>query len=399
MKKYQLRAFAAMALGVLCVPAPALAGKRIIVEAVDNYTSSGYGSLTNSKNDASHFLYQMQVLYNPVGFVPFAGGNPVPGSFYDSHVWTSDFMDPQITGVADQDYFYFDKRGNAISYFAGHGNTSLGWTGIPPGFPGSQNAQPCSHILDCQFAPSSPAGLQNPGFCQRQPGDSFGYCAYTEMKRSVIVDSFAGPAGRAGFANYSSGNIKWGESQFSAWSGANANGISAGGTNAVFLHTSGGSYTRRERELFPAFAGVHMIGTVLVQTGDTLNVDYRGYWFAAGYTANPASSVANSWLNAISSLPGPGTNQWCGDFNATWGLPSSNPGPLGAGLYGGGHGEAGCGGHSILALGATVAEASAFLQESWQQLPFDSRDGKGGAFFASQVSCNYDCSTWTFDLP
>lgn len=340
----------------------ASAGNGITIEAVNNYSACNGPSLANSIADAVGFRNTMIGSINPAGFV---AGN----AFTDSNVWTSDFFDPQRTGIADDDSTNFDRSVDAVSYFAGHGTCVTGDSG-----------QACSTSSQC----TSPiAGAQMPGFCRRLPGDNFGNCSYTRMQRELAVGnctSGAGAAARGGRINYSSGLVRWGESSSSgSWGGAGTNG----GTNAVLNHSSCAEMSNRGQEIWPAFAGIHFFGNVLVHSGDTANIQDRGTNFALSYVSYPSGSAADDWTSSMSSNAQ--RNNFCTNF---WGSQ----------VYGGGYGINGCGGHVVTALGATSAEAVGHLNENWYALKDDANDGKGGTFWASRYNCNYDCWTWPFSI-
>jgi hypothetical protein len=336
----------------------------------------------NSIPDADNLAYEFTTYPNPLGFSR-------PERFVGNDVYPSQFEDPQLSffGGQDLDDQYFDRRGNTISYFSGHGWVSHSQTG------GTPNQQFCTHDTSCDGSPNSylkPAGMSYPGFCQRLPGDNFGYCTYTEpLTRSIQVNnnySGANAANRNGRINYAGNPTKWGDSIFSGgWAGAGTNG----GTNFVGLAISCGSMSHRESEIYSAFGGVHMIGTVFTHTGDTANDPNRGYWFASGAQI-PSSYASSAWLDAINDLPG---YDACGNDAYTFRRGS------GSQSYGGGHGNNGCGGHNILALGATVAEATGHINETWYDLVSDRNDAKGNGYYASYYSCNYDCAAWPFNIP
>lgn len=342
----------------MCWAPGALAGNRITTEAVDDYSACNGGSLANSLADANGFRSKMLA----------PGSIFSPGVKWENgDVWRSDFLDPQKFS-GGEDSSNFDRSGDAIAYFAGHG--VCGWNGAPnQGLSG----QFCTKTAQCS---SPPAGTTGPGVCWRRPGDGFGQCAY-RTQRALAVGNCSSPSPNNGIANYSNGTVAFGESATSTgWAGAGTNG----GVNLVVLHSSCALLSAREAEVFPAFAGAHMMAFTVVHTGDTANVADRGSSFGARYLANPNGSVATAWADAMNSINH--SNDWC--RNA-----ANNK------AYGGGRGFNGCGSHEMLSLDTTVAGAQGHLNENWSALKNDAADAKGSGAWAIRFTCNWDCKTWT----
>lgn len=270
---------------------------------------------------------------------------------------------------------YFDKPGLAFSYLAAHGGTdsvsdTCNW--------GCVNNQPCTSSSQCTTPPS---GAFLPGFCRRHPGEYTGWCSYSANSRQIVLGNCtSGPSGRFGRANYSSGNVKWGESpNAGGWAGAGTNG----GTNAVILNISHAQRSYRGHELFPAYAGVQLILTPLIHWGDTSMVNNRGYWFAK-QAENPAMSVAYSWLAGMAAL-GSGAGLACTN---TVNTPPTV-------VYGGGYGVNGCGGAISMGIGPSQSTAGANLWTSFNEIQNDGFDVGGSGYWANVFSCNYDCNTWS----
>lgn len=381
--------FTVSAGALLALLRPAEAGRGVHVEAVDNYANQApaWGPLYNSISDANGLLNSLVYWSsNPVGYVWNA-------SVFDNNVITSNFHDNDITSQGDQDHLFFDKQGVAFSYFSGHGETSQGSTQANIYW----SEQLCTHNIQCMggagFVSATGQRFPIPGLLQPSPGRHiWGLHIHVQEPRNQneqqLERTQRGSTQRQGALRRRSRTL--GESQFSGgWIGAGTNG----GTNFVGLAISGASYSLRQSELFAAFAGVHLIGTVFTHGGDAINHAFRGYYFGVGY-ANPLSSVADAWRNSMNSL---GAASDCGNYSATF---SSNPfGPVNPVIYGGGLGHSGCGGHQVLALGATAAEAMAFLQEDWYDMAPDYKDARGNAYYATYYTCNYDCLAWPFDIP
>jgi hypothetical protein len=127
-------------------------GNKITTESVNAY---GVGTcpgppLGNSIANGDGFRNGML----PAGTIWAAGAR-----YTDSSVYDTDFFDPQITSNAsDNDTNNFDRSGDAIAYFTGHGvcNPISGATNVS-----------CTHNSQCN---SPPAGASLPGNCKSAPG-------------------------------------------------------------------------------------------------------------------------------------------------------------------------------------------------------------------------------------
>lgn len=331
---------------------------KINIESVNNYSPCGSTNLPNSNADAAGFLAGMR----PVGTIYTVGVG-----WSDANVWSTDFQDPNTNSSLDRDYLNFDKPNSAISYFAGHGNVNNGNTTVA-----------CTTASTCTNPSNGGSGAVMPSFCLRRPGDNSGRCAYTKYNRALISGSCtSGTTGTGNTVFYSAGKCAWGESAYSGtWAGASTNG----GTNLVVLHSSDAELSNRGQEIWPAFAGVHMIATTLVHTGDTANISQRGANFAARYRANPNGSVAQAWNDALNANPTSGTK--CKSLAGT--------------VFGGGFGFNGCGAQNATTLANSSANAGFRLGDSWYDLQFNTVDATGNGFWAAQWTCNYDCNTWSF---
>jgi hypothetical protein len=301
----------------------------------------------------------------------------------DGDVWDSDFVDSSRS-AAGRDHDWFDRTGNAsaISYFCGHG-TAI--NGIPAqfGLPFQFCFSP-SPSSQCNTPPQS-HGFSGPGFCRFQPPptqpNGRGVCTYN-YPRFIIVNGASSSFDNS--VNYSFTSsfhglqyVRFGESsQSGVWGNAATNG----GTNLVVLDLSNGVLPGfYSQHLLQAFAGVHVIATLMPITGDTAMVSGRGTKFADRAIVNPSGSVATAWKDALSNLSSSdGTT--CG----------FKPGD-------GGRGFNGCGCNVAMAAGATSTEATDHLNETWTQIRSDSRDGKGAAFWRATWRCNYDVAAYPFD--
>ena len=161
-----------------------------------------------------------------------------------------------------------------------------------------------------------------------------------------------------GRVNYTSGPIRWGESQTSGgWAQAGTDG----GTNLVVLDISCGILpTFWYQALRNAASGVHMVATLLIAGGDTANVPDRGATFARMWAANPQGSVAQAWLDTLSSLP-----------------------------QSEGRGINGYGCNIIVAMDSTLDRVNQRMNEDWSDLRNDNNDAKGNSWYSARWQCNY----------
>ena len=372
-------------LAVLGAGGRSYAGSEIFVEGVSWYDVSPHGGsgchggdIQHATSDASGFLLFASA-YNPAGYTART-------PYWNNKVWTSDFMDPEKTGLSgDTDWIWFDKRGNAFSYLSAHGQAT--WNGDTEN---RSYAQLCYNDIAC-----SPGGMYSvpsaivamgggyPGHCHRYPGDNFGHCSYTVPdSRQIILDNCVdGPPGRNGSIHYGiPGNVKWGESNHATWSGAGTNG----GTNFAVLSISHAELSMRGPEVWEVFGGIHALATTMSHGGDTIVDADRGFYFAMEGVINPYGPVSQAWLAAMDSLAA-GTG--CYDWYATW-------------SYGGGLGNSGCGGHQVTTIGTNVFEAIAHMNEDWYDVKRELNDATASSGWVIQNwKCNYNCYLWPFSIP
>ena len=207
----------------------------IIVESVNNY--GGNGDLANSIANGDGFLRGMLLVEDS----PWRR----LAHFTDGDVWDTDFVDREIDSRGD-DHRYFDQPGAAISYFTGHGIGTHGCT-----------MTSCTTTAACT-SPASGGG-RLPGTCRFSPFDT-PRCCYM-VDRALVTKSANDQFN--GFVNYTGGPIRFGESgRAGGWAQAGTHG----GTNLVVLDISHGVLPPYWREtLAQAFAGVHMIATLMTQ--------------------------------------------------------------------------------------------------------------------------------------
>jgi hypothetical protein len=331
---------------VLCLSLATAAGAqeiRITLEAVDAYSC---GALSNNIANVDNFRNQMLSIPGYTFGVRFA----------NSGVFPTDFTDPEaVSGAADT--FNFDRPGDAIAYFSGHGtcddqtNTACTSTAGCPDIAGVQKR--CLRFTDSPLA---------------------GRCVYSHP-RNIVVD-------RTGtscqFVNYSTDGVRWGEDPSAGgWAGAGTNG----GINlAVIDNSCGITPDLFVPELLNAFSGVSTIALIMpTRVGDdTADVANRGRAFADRYVANRHSAVAPSWADAINSVTGGSS----------------------CAFGGGGHGVVGCGAQIAISVEINRARAEwANRTETWEQLRDPANDGFGWGWMSWIFTCNYDCNNHPFILP
>jgi hypothetical protein len=330
---------AALALGLLS----ACAETRITLEAVDRYSC---GLLANNIANVDNFRDRMLSVSGYTSGVRYTNGL----------VWTTDFTDAErVTGGADTSNF--DRSGDAIAYFSGHGNCD------------DQSNTACTTTAGCPDV----AGTEKR--CLRFTDSPLaGRCVYSRP-RTIIVD-------RTGSAcqnvDYSTTTVRWGEdSSAGSWAGAGTNG----GINlAVVDNSCGITPDLFVPELLNAFAGVSTIALIMpTRVGDdTADVANRGRAFADRYVANENSAVGPAWTDAINSVTG-GT----------------------ACAFGGGsHGVIGCGAHIAISVEVDQPRAEwANRIETWRQLRDPANDAIGHGWISWIFTCNYDCNNHPFILP
>jgi hypothetical protein len=317
----------------------------ISIEATDRYSC---GALSHNIANVDNFRNRMLSI----------GGYSSGVRYTDDLVWRTDFLDPEVLPEGD-DTHNFDRAGDAIAYFSGHGTCD------------DQTNTVCFSTADCPDV----AGVDKR--CLRYNEFLFfseGRCVYSQP-RNIVVD-------RTGtfceLVNYSTDAVRFGEDPTSGdWAGAGLNG----GINlAVIDNSCGITPDLYWPELVNAFAGVSTIALIMpTRVGDdTADVADRGRAFADRYVANPNSAVAPSWAESINSVTG----------------------GSGCAFGGGNHGIVGCGAH--IAISAEINQARADWAnriESWIQLRDEANDAFGPTAWMSWIfTCNYDCNSHPFIL-
>jgi hypothetical protein len=329
------------AVAALCVGACTSSG--IIVESVNNY--GGPANLANSIANGDGFLRGMLVDGSPWHRL---------AHLTDASVWDTDFVDRERDSRGN-DNTYFDQPGAAISYFTGHGIGAHGCS-----------TTSCTTTATCT---SPGAGARLPGTCRFSPFDA-PRCCYM-VDRALVTSSTNTQFNNV--VDYTGGPIRFGESSNTGgWAQAGTNG----GTNLVVLDISHGVLPPYWREtLAQAFAGVHMIATLMTAGGDTANVSQRGAMFASRWSQNEQGSVAQAWLDTMAWLP-------------------SNLGQACANL-GGGRGFNGCGCHIVVAMDDSPQRTATKIWEDWTALRNDGWDGKGNNWYQARWLCNYTLPSGT----
>lgn len=316
---------------------------RITIEAVDRYSC---GALSNNIANVDNFRAQMLSVPGYAAGVRSTDGN----------VWPADFIDPELE-PGGNDTAKFDRPGDGISYFSGHGT--------------------CDDQTDivCTSAASCPDINTFEKRCLRYTDNPLqGRCVYSRP-RNIVVDQ---TGTSCQLINYSTNGVRWGEDPSAgSWGGAGTNG----GINlAVIDNSCGITPGLYMPELLNAFAGVSTIALIMPTrvSDDTADVANRGRAFADRYVANVNSAVAPSWAGAINSVTGGSS----------------------CAFGGGGHGIVGCGAHIAISVGIDQAHADwANRTETWVQLRDPANDATGANHVSWIYTCNYDCNNHPFILP
>lgn len=324
--------------------APALAGNGVTVESVNDYTlvcGAGVCDLPNSIANGSGF----------VSTITTTGAFTRDLAYTNSSVFDTDFVDPERAGgVNDSDTWNFDRSSDAIAYFTGHGGSEQATSGT------------CNTSADCT---SPPPGASGHGFCRASP-PNYKYCMYASP-RSLLTSSSYDKRGH--YIYYGDGKTALGEGYWGNIFGAGTNG----GVNLAVLDVSHGVTAMFwNEELTPAFAGLHLLATIMPINGDTANMPNRGSTYASQYLVNPNGSVAMAWLETLNSLPQYGP--WaCG--SATWNDYT----------YGGGHGINGCGCNFIMSVDSSSYWSNWHINnETWNLLSYDGNDADGASWFTAR---------------
>jgi hypothetical protein len=316
----------------------------ITIEAVDKYSCP---PLQNNKANVDNFRNRMLSV----------GGFTAGARYTDGAVYPTDFTDPDRGGSGD-DTHNFDRPGDAIAYFSGHGTCD------------DHTNTACTSQASCP----AQSGIQQ--VCLRDSENPLqGRCAYG-IPRKLITDQ-TGKSCQS--VDYTSGAVAWGED---ATSGGWGNAAKNGGVNFAIIDNSCGLTPGLwVAELLKTFAGASTIALIMPTTveSDAGDVADRGQAFASYYVANPNSAIGPAWANSINSVGGGGGNCQFG---------------------GGGHGIGGCGANIAISLEVDPPRVEwANWTETWQQLRDPANDSIGQGWMAWIYTCNYDCNAHGFILP
>jgi hypothetical protein len=157
-----------------------------------------------------------------------------------------------------------------------------------------------------------------------------------------------------------------------AWRGAGVNG----GTSVAIVKMSFGMLTFFPTQWWSLFAGLHLYEGVMISWGDSDDSASFGSAVAAAYTANPNSSVAQGYLNAISSVTDGG-------------------GCSGATSWGGGIN--GCGCHAAMTLSDSATGVTEVFNENWFAIKGDNVAQGGTGYWWWGIMCNYNPTTYPWE--
>jgi hypothetical protein len=330
----------------------------VVVETANAY-SQCFGAnkdLSNSNSSGDAFITQLMSV-NPLGFQLFA-------HWQDSLTWDTDFLDPDTLGAnpKDDDTNNFDQPNLAISFFQGHG---LATDKAKPD-------QTCFGEAQCLNPPSG-ASVGNLGYgaCVLSPasvakyGVFQGVCQYKDARALAVCGS--GDAN--GHFAYLSPNMAFGENPTNgAWRGAAING----GTSLAIVKMSFGMLTFFPTEWWNIFAGLHLYAGIMISWGDSEDSPGFGFAVAAPYGVNASSSVAEGYLNAMSSVTDGGG---C-DGSTSWG-----------------GGINGCGCHAAMTVSDSADDVQAAFNENWFSLKNDMGQN-GASYWWWGVMCNYNLTAY-----
>ena len=330
MKRLYIIHWLSISLSLLHVPA-ARAGNRVTVESVNAY--GPVGSLPNSIANGKGFVDTM-----------VSDGFFQRGAYYtDNSVFDTDFVDPARV-TPGNDTYNFDRAGDAVAYFTGHG-VDQAWS-----------TPNCTSSSQCTTPPWNGSGT---GYCTAR---ALGNVCFYNSPRYLVTYSTADQHGH--FINYSSGAVALGEGVYGNWAGAGTDG----GVNLAVLDLSHGvSPMFWLQQLGPMYAGVHLIATLMPIYGDTNNSPDRGTVFAQQRFVNPNFPVARAWTETLNSIP---TTSFNGE---------------------------GC--HFVMAIDSSASRSQFHINnETWGDLTNDLWDGAGASWFTWQAICNYNLAQYPWAI-
>jgi hypothetical protein len=324
----------------------------IIIESVNSYNSCHPGAdLFGRIADAEGFLSGMTPSGSP--WWTFA-------DYQNADVWDKDFVDTDLYSLGD-DNVSFDAPGLAFSMFAGHGNCE------------DATSQSCTTSSQCT---NPGTGQSLPGVCLAGPNRAAATCVYNTPRHLYTCGSNDIYSDHR--VDYSTGPVALGEDANSgAWRGAGTNG----GTNfAIFDISCAVRPAQEVNEVWNLFGGLHNLATLMPTNGhsDAVDSTERGSLFAGFWHANPNSSVAQSWVSVINSVP------------STEGSTCDN--------QGGFHGFSGCGANIVISVAKDQRGANwENHNQTWtgtNGVSNDANDPVAAGYMQWTYICNYDCSTY-----
>ncbi len=306
------------------------------------------------------------ILGGPAGFT-------VNAVYYDNNVYDVDFLDPNLSNAPTpygDDYEEFDNASNlAISFYQGHG-ADMGGTGT---------TIPCEAKTDCPASKAQPGaivGRSGYGSCTKSPmiaaaRGGHGECVYTQVNTiNPTIDVCS-----AGSRNSNHGQLGFmalGENPTNgAWRGAGTDG----GTSLALLHMSWGTPIYYPATgLASAFAGLHLLGDVMIANGDINGGDSGwGGAVASLYTANPSLSIAQQFVGLVAS-----------DMT---GLGCNGSGSVPGGING-------CGCYIMMTVTTAATYNSTPLAESWINLRTNDPYQNASTYTWVQYECNYNVAQY-----
>jgi hypothetical protein len=286
--------------------------------------------------------------------------------YYNSAVYDSDFLDPNVVGgdSRDDDTDNFDCSGGALGYVCAHGVCD------------DVTTRSCSTSADCPG-----------GYCPGTPPSAYSTACINNFSRRLVTSSLGDKHSHNVF--YGPGNARWGEDPVTGgWAGAGTNGDN----NVVFLINSCGARAPFLSDLFPLFAGTALITMIMPMSNlafnnlfaDAILYSTRGNTLATNAVMNPHGAIKDAWNATQDAAPATTPGSSCPNRTSDF-------------TYGGGHGIAGCGASVSMAMDWSPGDASWDLNNmSWYTAQDDTLESRGNSYWYWSYYCNYDCNTYPF---
>ena len=339
----------------------------VTVEAVDHY-ADGSGSIVciaEADNFVNGLIYSGSGWTRGNRWIDNCGGGNTPPC---SNVYDTDFCDPNRAGASafDNDTSNFDRSVDALSFVSVHGT--------------------CNDVSNTSCTSTAQCGANKVCMGAGPTHNSPGWCASLQDRLLYVGLGASTNNHHSGWIDYTSGQMALGEGATSgSWGGASTNG---GANFAAVVNSCGVRPGFIAQETWNMFAGVQNIGMVMPSTpqgADDVDAPERGTAFAQAYRVNPNGSIGLAWRDSILGIP-----QTDGGGCPGLGSNYSN---------GGGHGITGCGAQLAASLDSTLARAQWNNgTESWVQARDTANKAVGAGSEAWVYRCNYDCTTYPFNL-